>query len=207
MDGATTGAAREYPLKLDQLRRSIGGASRRTLAIEGFAAAAVLVPVIERGEHIRVGYTLRPDDMPTHAGQISFPGGRRHPDDADLTATAIREAGEEIGIEAQSVQVLGRIDDVPTPVGFVITPVVGWLLDPPDFTVDEREVCEYFEVDLYELADPANFRSRGEREIGGVTYPLPEFHVAGRIIWGATARITRRLLEIAELHPRNAADL
>lgn len=199
MDGTATGAAREYSLKADRLRQSIDGISRRRLAIEGFAAAAVLVPVVERGDRIGLGYTLRPDDMPTHAGQISFPGGRRDPDDTDLTATAIREAGEELGIDAASVEVLGRIDDVPTPVGFVITPVVGWLLDPPDFTVDEREVCEYFEVDLDELADPANFTSRGERQIEGVTYPIPEFRVAGRLIWGATARITQRLLEIADL--------
>lgn len=199
MDGAATGPAGEYPLTLDHLKRSIEATPRRRLTIEGFAAAAVLVPVIQRGDHIRVGYTLRPDEMPTHAGQISFPGGRRDPDDVDLTATAMREAGEELGIDAADVEVLGRIDDVPTPVGFVITPVVGWLLDPPRVIVDRREVHEYFEVDLDELAEPANFKNRGEREIEGVTYPVPEFHVDGRLIWGVTARITQRLLEIADL--------
>ena len=97
------------------------------------------------------------------------------------------------------MEIIGAIDDVPTPVGFVITPVVGWLTDPPEFVVDEREVSEYFEVAISELADPTNFKNRGEREIAGVTYTVPEFHVAGRRIWGATARITERLLEVAGL--------
>ncbi len=137
--------------------------------------------------------------MPTHAGQISFPGGRHDPDDADLTATALREINEELGVAGEDVDLIGKIDDVPTPVGFVITPVVGWLRDPAEFTVDEREVVEYFEVDLEELTDPANFTHRGEREIEGVSYPVPEYRVAGKVIWGATARITQRLLQIAEL--------
>lgn len=182
---------------LEQLRRGLHSVERRKLAIDGFAAAAVLVPVIQRGDRISLGYTLRPADMPTHAGQISFPGGRRDPDDADLIATALREAHEELGVVADSVTILGKIDDVPTPVGFVITPVVGWLEDPPAFTINEREVREYFEVDVDELADPANFKSHGECEIAGVTYAVPEFHVAGRLIWGATARITQCFLVLA----------
>ncbi len=182
-----------------RLERGVASAHRRALAIDGFAAAAVLVPLIERGDRISVGYTLRPNDMPTHGGQISFPGGRREPEDADLAATAMRESREELGISPADVDVIGVIDDVPTPVGFVITPVVGWLSDPPDFVIDEREVHEYFEVELDELRDPANYKHRGERQIAGVTYPVPEFHVADRLIWGATARITERLLEIADL--------
>ncbi len=137
--------------------------------------------------------------MPTHGGQISFPGGRHDPGDADLTATALREINEELGVAAEDIDLIGKIDDVPTPVGFVITPVVGWLRDPAAFNVDEREVVEYFEVDLEELTDPGNFKHRGEREIEGVSYPVPEFHVAGKLIWGATARITQCLLQITEL--------
>ncbi len=181
---------------LERLRHGLQSAERRKLVIDGFAAAAVLVPLIQRGDRISLGYTLRPEEMPTHGGQISFPGGRRDPGDADLVATAMREAHEELGVVADSVTILGKLGDVPTPVGFVITPVVGWLEDPPEFTINEHEVREYFEVDVDELADPANFRSRGEREIAGVTYSVPEFHVGGRLIWGATARITQHLLAL-----------
>jgi len=156
----------------------------------------VLVPIISRAGSVTLGYTLRPEGMPTHAAQISFPGGRREPEDVDLTATALREVHEELGLEAAHIDVIGKIDDVATPLGFVITPVVGWLDDPPPIEADVREVEQYFEVEIGEFADPANFRYRGEREIAGVNYPIPEYRVTGRVIWGATARITQRLLEI-----------
>jgi hypothetical protein len=78
--------------------------------------------------------------------------------------------------------------------------VVGWLDDPPDVVLCEREVYEYFEVDLRALADPANFKDCGVREVRGRSYPMPEFHVGGRRIWGVTARITQRLLQVAGLH-------
>lgn len=184
-------------MRRELLQRALRATCRRKLSIDGFAAAAVLVPIIRRSRGLFLGYTLRPDEMPTHAGQISFPGGRRDPDDADLVATALREMQEELGIGHQHIEVLGKIDDVPTPVGFIITPVIGWLIDPPELVIDEREVGEYFEVSVDELSDPTNFKDRGEREIAGVTYPVPEFDVAGRLIWGATARITQRLLQVA----------
>lgn len=193
------GVAPSLPLHRELLRSTLESTTRRKLSIEGFAPAAVLVPIMRRAEELFLGYTLRPDEMPTHAGQISFPGGRRDPDDADLVATALRETEEELGIGHQHIEVLGKIDDVPTPVGFVITPVVGWLIDPPEPVIDKREVGEYFEVSVDELSNPVNFKDRGEREIAGVGYPVPEFHVAGRLIWGATARITQRLLQIGGL--------
>jgi 8-oxo-dGTP pyrophosphatase MutT (NUDIX family) len=192
---------------VDRLQGTIRESPRRKVTIEGFVEAAVLVPMIQRSDRIMLGYTLRPEAMPTHAGQISFPGGQRNPDDSDLVATALREAHEELGIEAGDVNVLGSIDDVPTPVGFVITPVVGWIDDPGPFEIDEREVEQYFEVDLAELADPRNFK-RGEEkvDVGGVRYPVPEYHVAGRLIWGATARMTQQLLRLVEsAHPVESA--
>jgi 8-oxo-dGTP pyrophosphatase MutT (NUDIX family) len=134
--------------------------------------------------------------MPTHAGQISFPGGRAEPADVDARATALREAHEELGIDPDRVRLLGELDDVATPVGFVITPVVGWLEELPELNPDPREVDEYFEVSVDDLANPAHFRDKGVREIAGKTYRTPEYRAADRLIWGATARITQRLLEV-----------
>ena len=192
------GASRS-PIRLSDLKKALRSAPRRRIEIAGFAPAAVLVPIIVRADSVTLGYTLRPQGMPTHAAQISFPGGRREPKDPDLTATALREAHEELGLEAAHIDVIGKIDDVATPRGFVITPVVGWLDDPPPIEADGREVEQYFEVEIDEFADPANFSYRGEREIAGVTYRIPEYRVAGRVIWGATARITQRLLELIEI--------
>ena len=169
------------------------------LEIPEFTAAAVLVPVVAGNPGPTLLYTQRPQDMPTHAGQISFPGGRWEPTDADARATALREAHEELGIEPDQVRVLGELDDVATPVGFVITPVVGWLGSLPELKPDPREVDEYFEVSIDDLTDPAHFRDQGIREIAGKTYRTPEYRAAGRLIWGATARITQRLLEVLGL--------
>jgi 8-oxo-dGTP pyrophosphatase MutT (NUDIX family) len=180
----------------ESLAQALAETSPLRLDIPEFAAAAVLVPVIAGSPEPTLLYTQRPQDMPTHAGQISFPGGRWEPTDADARATALREAQEELGIEPSQVQVLGELDDVATPVGFVITPVVGWLESLPELKPDPREVDEYFEVSIDDLNDPAHFRDQGVREIAGKTYQTPEYRVADRLIWGATARMTQRLLEV-----------
>jgi len=180
----------------ERLERALAETTPLRLEIPEFAAAAVLVPMIAGNPEPTLLYTQRPQDMPTHAGQISFPGGRWEPADADARATALREAHEELGIEPNQVQILGELDDVATPVGFVITPVVGWLESLPQLRPDPREVDEYFEVSIDDLTDPAHFRDQGVREIAGKTYRTPEYRAADRLIWGATARITQRLLEV-----------
>jgi 8-oxo-dGTP pyrophosphatase MutT (NUDIX family) len=183
----------------DRVESALASISPQRLEIAEFKDAAVLVPLIAGHPEPTVLYTQRPQDMPTHAGQISFPGGRREPSDVDTRTTALREAHEELGIKPDCVRLLGELDDVATPVGFVITPVVGWLEELPDLKPDPREVDEFFEVSLGDLTNPEHFRDRGVREIADQTYPTPEYHAAGRLIWGATARITQRLLEVLEL--------
>ncbi len=183
----------------EQLEQALTGATPCRLEIPEFAAAAVLVPVIAGDPDATLLYTQRPQEMPTHAGQISFPGGRWEPADTDFRATALREAHEELGIDPEQIRILGELDDVATPVGFVITPVVGWLEGLPELKPDPREVDEYFEVSIGDLKDPAHFRDKGVREIAGKTYQTPEYRAADRLIWGATARITQRLLEVLAL--------
>ena len=131
-------------IRPDRLRQAVNSEPPQTLDIPEFIEAAVLVPVIHRRDVITLGYTLRPENMPTHGGQISFPGGRREPQDDEPSATALREACEELGLDLAAVEVIGAIDDVASHLGFVVTPVVGWLEDPPAIRVDSREVESYF---------------------------------------------------------------
>jgi 8-oxo-dGTP pyrophosphatase MutT (NUDIX family) len=156
----------------------------------------VLVPIVARPGGPTLVFTRRPDDMPTHGGQIALPGGRRENPDRDLAATALREAAEEVGLAPASVDVLGELDDVATPFGFVITPVVGWIAEPPALVHDPREVVELFELSPEALGRPGVHRDSGSRELAGRSYRLHEFHVEDRLIWGATARVVRQLLDV-----------
>src|SRR5260370_882378 len=145
------------------LKAGLGAREGRRIRLDGFLESAVLVPiVVEPDASARLLFTVRPADMSKHAGQIAFPGGKRDPGDADLAATALREAAEELGIEPAAVEVLGLLDDVPTPTGFVITPVVARLLGPLELRPSAREVAEVFAVPLDELRDPTRYKSEGE---------------------------------------------
>lgn len=178
----------------DRIRHLLARPAARTLHIDGFRHAAVLVPFIQRGENVSLLFTLRSHKLPLHAGQISFPGGRPEHGEEHARETALRESQEELGIDPAAVAVLGHLDDVATPSGFLITPVVGWLHEPAPFRPDAREVDEFFEVALAELGDPDCFHDAGVAEHDGRSYQLPEYHVAGRVIWGATARMVQNLL-------------
>jgi 8-oxo-dGTP pyrophosphatase MutT (NUDIX family) len=149
-------------------------------------AAAVLVPLVNRPEGLQVLLTERSADLPDHPGQISFPGGRVEPEDADDTAAALREAHEEIGLAPSRVEVLGEIPAYETVTGYRVQPVVGWIEPPVDLVPDPVEVAAVFEVPLDFLLDPANhqrhFRMLGELRRDYWAMPYKE-----RYIWGATA--------------------
>nr|WP_285293152.1 CoA pyrophosphatase [Burkholderia glumae] len=160
--------------------------------------AAVLVPLVARAEGLTVLLTQRADHLTDHAGQISFPGGRHEPGDADATATALREAHEEIALGHEHVEVLGELPEYLTGTGYRVTPVVG-IVHPP-FTVqaDTLEVAEIFEVPLAFLMTPAHHEVRlfkwegGERRFFAM--PYPNGRDGGQyFIWGATAGMLRNL--------------
>jgi 8-oxo-dGTP pyrophosphatase MutT (NUDIX family) len=159
--------------------------------------AAVLVPIVRRPEGDTILLTLRTPHLTAHAGQISFPGGRAEPEDADAIATALREAEEEVGLHARHIEVLGSLPTYTTGTGFIVTPVVA-LIEPP-FTIepDPFEVAEVFEVPLSFLMAPANHRRHGV-DAGGVrreflSMPWRSGDAASRqyFIWGATAAMLR----------------
>lgn len=157
--------------------------------------AAVLVPIVAHEDDLTVLLTRRSDHLHDHAGQISFPGGRVDPGDADAEAAALREAGEEVGLDSGLVRVVGRIDTYVTRTGFEVTPVVGLVPPPLDLTLDAFEVAEAFEVPL------AFFLAAGNRQRHSRLYQGRERHFFAypygeRFIWGATAGMLSNLAEV-----------
>ena len=164
---------------------------------EGITPAAVLVAVVERSDPT-VLLTLRPDTMRKHPGQISFPGGRIDPDDADAIAAALREAEEEIGLPPSQVHVVGVADGYRTITGFEVTPVVG--IVPPDLQLRPHpgEVAALFEAPLRYLLDPAHQQVRVV-EWRGRERNYYEIEWQGHRIWGATAAMIVNLGRRLEL--------
>ncbi|MBY0268604.1 MAG: CoA pyrophosphatase [Burkholderiales bacterium] len=148
--------------------------------------AAVLVPLVNRDAGVQVLLTQRSEHLRDHGGQVSFPGGRVEPEDADREATALREMAEEIGLAAHHVTLLGRLPGYEIPSGFRITPVVGWIEPPFTVTPDPFEVADIFEAPLAYFLDPANYQRR-EYYFRGRHRHYLAIPYEGRYIWGATA--------------------
>jgi 8-oxo-dGTP pyrophosphatase MutT (NUDIX family) len=158
--------------------------------------AAVLVPVVLRENGLTVLLTQRADHLSDHAGQISFPGGRREPTDLNAVETALREAREEVALDPDRVEVLGALPDYLTGTGFRVTPVVGLVHPPFSVRADTLEVADIFEVPLDFLMTPANHEVRVARWEGGerrfFAMPYPREGTGGHyFIWGATAGMIR----------------
>ncbi len=155
--------------------------------------AAVLIPVIARPEPT-VLLTVRSSDTPTHAGQISFPGGRVQAEDRDPVDTALREAEEEVGISRRDVDIVGALGVHHGGMGFSVTPVVGVVSARVSPVPCPREVSEIFEAPLAYFADMRNFvmeeRSSEGEKFKMAAAPYGRFH-----IWGLTAGILRSFAE------------
>ena len=170
-------------------------AVERGPSVEGSQAAAVLVPLYEVGAETHVVLIKRPETMPSHRGEIAFPGGKFEPGtDADLRATALREAHEEVGLAPAAVEVVSRLDGIGTVASrFTITPFVGFLAPRPALTPSPREVVRILEVPLSELLDPDAYRE--ERwDTHTADFDVHFYELADETVWGATARILTSFL-------------
>jgi 8-oxo-dGTP pyrophosphatase MutT (NUDIX family) len=157
------------------------------------AQAAVLLGLVMRDE-LTVLLTQRPAHMSTHAGQIAFAGGKCDAGDADVAATALREAHEEVGLDARHVQVLGTLPEYVTGSAFYVTPVVALISPTMMLQLNTHEVSDAFEVPLAYLMNPANHRWH-RYEFEGVTrewlsMPYQDGEEL-RFVWGATAGMLR----------------
>jgi 8-oxo-dGTP pyrophosphatase MutT (NUDIX family) len=165
------------------------------------AAAAVLVPLVRRGDNLSVLLTRRTEHLREHAGQVSFPGGRVETTDADAMAAALREAEEEVGLPPACVEVIGMLPTYTTITNFVVTPVVALVQPPFTLKLDPFEVAEAFEVPLPFLMTPAHHQ-RHQIEMNGrmrqfLSMPwdgaTPDGQPRRYFIWGATAAMLRNL--------------
>lgn len=157
--------------------------------------AAVLIPLIDRGDDLSVLLTLRADDLKHHAGQISFPGGRFEDNDSDAIAAALRETEEEIGLRREFVEVIGVLPDHVVITGYRVTPVVGLVRLGFELVLDPTEVAGTFEAPLRHLLDPSTHARRhrliGDEQIETFDLPWGSFN-----IWGATAGMLLTLREV-----------
>jgi 8-oxo-dGTP pyrophosphatase MutT (NUDIX family) len=185
----------------DRMRRALSAIERREIAAGFKREAAVLVPVFEREGQPHFLLIRRTDEVPTHKGQIAFPGGGRHPGEG-LEETALRETLEEIGIGPGSVELLGRYHDYFSSTEYRVAVFAGALDLPIRTLLDAREVAEVIEVPFAAFQDPAAIRVepmfRLERWVD-----VHFVRFGGREIWGLTARIILDLL--AELGPEGAS--
>ncbi|MGI8549603.1 MAG: NUDIX hydrolase [Dehalococcoidia bacterium] len=140
--------------------------------------------------------TVRSELVEHHKGEISFPGGGVHEEDEDLAATALRETSEEVGVDPDVVEILGRLDDLLTISNFHVTPFVGVLhRSPYDFIPSPIEVAEVLEVPIAHLLDAANSEPR-QGQVPGSDHDCIDYLFRGHRVWGATARILRQYLDL-----------
>jgi 8-oxo-dGTP pyrophosphatase MutT (NUDIX family) len=163
-------------------------------------AAAVLVPLVDRPDGLTVLLTQRASQMARHAAQIAFPGGRLEDSDADVASAALREAHEEIGLEASRVQIFGYLPDHLVISGFRVTPVLSLVSPPFSLQLNPAEVAGVFEVPLAHILDSANHKAR-LRKVGDDELLLYDIPWEGQNIWGATAGMLLTFVRMLQEEP------
>jgi 8-oxo-dGTP pyrophosphatase MutT (NUDIX family) len=183
---------------VDHIRDALAAYTPRRIEREGLPRAAVLVALYENAGVHHVLFQVRTELVEHHKGQISFPGGAQDPSDADLVTTALRETEEEIGLQREHVEVWGQLDDIVTISNFIVTPYVGLVTraGPYPFAPSGYEVAELLEVPLPHLHAPSTL-NREPSPWRDRLVPPPSYQFGEHVIWGATARMLQRFLELA----------
>src|SRR5438067_8809584 len=186
-------------ITVDRIRDAVAGAPPgRPLAptVPGAQAAAVLVPVFEEDGVARLLLTRRSTNLPSHQGQVAFPGGKVHAGET-AEAGALREAHEEVGIRPEDVEVVGALQELSTVASqFVLAPFVGVLPERPSLVPNPGEVARAFDVAVAELMKPDVYHEERWELPGMGERPMHFFDIADETVWGATARILHDLLAL-----------
>ncbi|MFM9270019.1 CoA pyrophosphatase [Halomonas elongata] len=176
---------------LEKLRERLQAHAPRRLRLD-LPQAAVLIPLVARPEPTLL-FTRRAAHLSTHSGQVAFPGGKREPDDPNLLATALRESREEIALPAERVEILGRLSDVVSLHGILVTPYVGVI--PPDLplTPDPNELDAIFEVPVRRFLDDQRTHTDVIR-VDERDYYVPSYRQDEHVIWGLSSMMLVELL-------------
>jgi len=160
----------------------------------GLPEAAVLMPISAR--HAELLLTRRADHLPTHGGEVAFPGGRREPADRDLVHTALRETEEEIGLPGTQVEVVGRLSTLVSLHGIRVTPIVGLLPERPCFKPSEAEIADVFQVPLAFFCEQPRTATHRIHHYQGKPFYVPSWRWQGFHIWGLTAVMIVELVNL-----------
>ena len=182
---------------IHELRERLASPLPKRLAPGEERQAAVLVPLYVDAGEIWTVLTKRSDELPTHKGQVAFPGGA-HEIGEDAWQAALRETEEEIGVPSEKVLKLGQLDETSSPSGFQIIPCVGAVPYPLETTANPEEISEVFSVPLLAFTETKVVEERAVR-MDGVERLLRVYHVGRHQVWGLTANIVQNLLRRLDL--------
>ena len=160
-----------------------------------FKHSAVLMPIIYEEDQLKFILTKRADTLKHHKGEISFPGGKQEEPDKDLIETALRETTEEIGVRADQVEILGRLDDLFTITKYIITPFIGTIHGKVEYISNDAEVAELLHVPLELFLTKEKFKEKSWVR-NGRNYPLYYYYWGDYEIWGATGYIINQFIEL-----------
>lgn len=186
----------------EELKNFLAQKQKRAIVDARRISSAVLIPIYKKDGQYHILFIKRTNTVKNHQGQLSFPGGTRDKEDKTLQDTALRESLEEIGLRAEDANILGELDDeVTITSNFIVTPFVAMVPYPYRFTLNKTEVDRLLRVPITALLEKDclkhHIETLNSKKVDSLAY-----HYRGKVIWGATARILNKLLEIiARLTP------
>ena len=180
---------------IERIRERLSQYQPLRFEFPGAIPAAVLILFTDRAGEPHLIFTRRTEDVDTHKGQISFPGGSRDASDQSLLITALRETEEEIGVDPTNIEVLGQLDDFLTVTDFLISPFVGYLKNQTTFKLSSQEVAELLIVPFSVFLTDQHFEVK-KWEYRQRFYDVYFYYYGKHVIWGATAFILNRVIDV-----------